>query len=564
MRMESRRTFLKKLMALGAAVPFAGTFERIQSAVAGPMTGSATFAAPLRAQASLSSRQRAGQRVIYSYPGLTVPQALLDKIAAGEVGGVIFFGENVQSSTQIANVTAQLREAQQRSPVSWPLLLMTDQEGGQVRRLPGGPAQSAKQVGASANPSAAASQAGTEAGQTLVAAGMNLNLAPVIDVYRQAGDFDDEFGRSFSNNPLTVATCATAFIGAQQAAGVAATAKHFPGLGTASSSENTDAVPVTLNASLNDLRSIDEVPYVSAIAAGLRLVMTSWAIYPALDPDNPAGLSRTIVQNELRGRLGFKGVTITDALEAGSLGAFGTDGQRAIKAAQAGMDLILCSGRDVSQGEAVTTALANALDNDQINPTEFDAALQRISILRTGSTATSRFFPETGHTLSHGFLAYWNKFGGLPVFGYPITEEFTDATTGFVTQYLERARFEWHPGAWPERFDVELGLLGVELAQNEHLTGTTPFQPISAGDDANCTYYAPTGHRLCFGFRDFWQANGGLAIYGYPISEEFRDPATGFTVQYFERQRLEYHPENPPQWQVEGGLLGVQLLPSGK
>jgi beta-N-acetylhexosaminidase len=566
MQMESRRTFLKKLMALGAVVPFAGAFERIQSAVAGPVTGAAPFTAgvQMQAQATLSSRQRAGQRVIYSYPGLTVPQALLDKIAAGEVGGVIFFGDNIQSSAQIANVTAQLRQAQQQSPVSWPLLLMTDQEGGLVRRLPGGPTQSAKQVGASANPSAAATQAGTEAGQTLAAAGMNVNLAPVLDVYRQAGDFDDEFERSFSNNPQTVANCASAFIGAQQAVGVAATAKHFPGLGAASSSENTDAVPVTLHVSLNDLHTIDEVPFASAINAGARLVMTSWAIYPSLDASNPAGLSRTIVQNELRGRLGFSGVTITDALEAGALGAFGNNGQRAVKAAQAGMDLILCSARDVSQGEAVTTALANALDGGQIDAAEFDAALQRIVILRTSSTANGRFFPETGHTLSHGFLAYWNKYGGLPVFGYTITEEFTDASTGFVTQYLERARFEWHPGAWPERFDVELGLLGVELAQKEHLSGTTPFQPIEAGDDANCTFYEPTGHRLCFGFRDFWQSNGGLAIYGHPISEEFHDASTGFTVQYFERQRLEYHPENPPQWQVEGGLLGRQLLPPGE
>ncbi|MGN6811878.1 MAG: hypothetical protein ACTHMP_13485 [Thermomicrobiales bacterium] len=127
-------------------------------------------------------------------------------------------------------------------------------------------------------------------------------------------------------------------------------------------------------------------------------------------------------------------------------------------------------------------------------------------------------FPQTGHSVAPPFFPYWQDQGGLPVFGYPLTEEYTDAQTGFVRQYLERARFEWHPGAWPERFDVELGLLGVELAQKEHLTGTTPFQPITAGDDANCTFYEPTGHRLCFGFRDFWHANGGLAIYGYPIS----------------------------------------------
>jgi peptidoglycan/xylan/chitin deacetylase (PgdA/CDA1 family) len=171
------------------------------------------------------------------------------------------------------------------------------------------------------------------------------------------------------------------------------------------------------------------------------------------------------------------------------------------------------------------------------------------------------FFPQTGHTVGHGFLRYWQNFGGLPVFGYPITDEYTDAQTGLITQYFQRARFEWHPGAWPSRYDVELGLLGVEFAQQQGLTGTTPFQPVHAASDSDCTFYPQTGHRLCFGFRDYWNANGGLAIFGYPISEEFKDPNTGFTVQYFERQRFEYHPENPPAWQVEGGLLGSELLP---
>jgi peptidoglycan/xylan/chitin deacetylase (PgdA/CDA1 family) len=174
------------------------------------------------------------------------------------------------------------------------------------------------------------------------------------------------------------------------------------------------------------------------------------------------------------------------------------------------------------------------------------------------------FFPQTGHSLSHGFLRYWQQFGGLPIFGYPITEEYTDPQTGIVTQYFERARFEWHPGAWPSHYDVELGLLGVELAQQEQLTGTAPFQPVMGSENPNCTFYPQTGHWLCFGFRDYWQSHGGLTIFGYPISEEFTDPATGLTVQYFERQRLEYHPENPPAWQVEGGLLGDQLAPQPK
>jgi len=101
---------------------------------------------------------------------------------------------------------------------------------------------------------------------------------------------------------------------------------------------------------------------------------------------------------------------------------------------------------------------------------------------------TTIYFPQTGHSISHGFLRYWQQFGGLPIFGYPITEEYTDPQTGLVTQYFERARFEWHPGAWPSHFDVELGLLGTELAQQQGLLTTAPFQPVTGGSNGNCTY----------------------------------------------------------------------------
>ena len=320
---------------------------------------------------------------------------------------------------------------------------------------------------------------------------------------------------------------------------------------------------MTLPVDFATLRAVNEAPYVAAIAAGVQLVMLSWAVYPALDADYPAGISATIARGELRDRLGFRGVTITDALEAGGLNGFGDDGARAVLAAQAGMDLILCSGRDVAQGQAVTAALADALDGGQLDADDFGAAFNRVTALRYGP-ATSRYFPETGHAVGGGFLAYWNQFGGLPVFGYPLTDAYNATDVGLVTQYFERARFEWHPGAWPERYDVELGLLGVELAQRDDLSGTTPFLPLPDGtqSDANCTFYPASGHRLCFGFRDFWTAHGGLEILGYPISEEFQDSATNLTVQYFERQRLEWHPENTPEWQVEGGLLGSELLPS--
>ena len=357
--MENRRTFLKQLLALGVAAPLTTAHSM---ALAGVVRRGGPQARTISARAS--SRQLAGQRVIYSYAGLSVPDTLLQAIRAGEAAGVIFFGENITSVAQIAAVTSQLRQAQQDSPIQAPLLLMTDQEGGLVRRLSGAPERSEKQIGQAADPVAAPQQAGAAAGENLGGVGMNVNLAPVLDVYRQPGDFTDQHQRSYSQSPQTVADCGAAFIAAQQRTGVAATAKHFPGLGPADAEENTDAGPVALNVSLPDLRNIDEAPYTAAIDVGVQLVMLSWARYPALDATYPAGLSQAIVQGELRGQLGFQGVTITDGLEAGALNGFGDPGQRAVLAARAGMDLILCSAQDAGQGQTVTAALAAALDGD--------------------------------------------------------------------------------------------------------------------------------------------------------------------------------------------------------
>jgi len=113
-------------------------------------------------------------------------------------------------------------------------------------------------------------------------------------------------------------------------------------------------------------------------------VMVSWAVYPALAKNTPAGLSSAIVNGELRNRLGFRGVTITDALEAGALQAFGTTGQRATLAARAGMDLILCSSQRAGQGRQARDALATGLGNGTLSASVFDAALTRIIALRTG------------------------------------------------------------------------------------------------------------------------------------------------------------------------------------
>jgi len=334
----------------------------------------------------LSTQQLAGQRIIYAYAGLKPPTSLLSATRAGEAAGVIFFAPNVSSASQLRGVIAQLQRAALASPLHTRLLMLTDQEGGEVRRLPGPPALSEKQIGQSANGAALAASAGAGAGANLSSAGVNVNLAPVLDVYRRSGNFIDEFQRSYSSNPATVARLGAAFIGAQQHKGVAATAKHFPGLGAAARSQNTDLRPTKLNLSLATLRAIDEVPFKSAIGAGVKLVMASWATYPALDPSRPAGLSSKVIGGELRGRLGFKGVTITDGIDAGAVTPFGSLAQRSVLAAAAGADLILCAATNPNDnspsiGITARNAIASALGH-QLGRAAAQQAATRILALR--------------------------------------------------------------------------------------------------------------------------------------------------------------------------------------
>lgn len=336
----------------------------------------------------LSLAQLAGQRIIYSYGGLTPPQELLTLIRNGEAAGVIFFSPNIASPQQLRAVVGELQAANTSSPVHAPLLMMTDQEGGLVRRLPGAPLLSEKQIGASPKASALASQAGTSAGENLRSVGLNVNLAPVLDVYRQAGNFIDEYQRSYGSNPELVSNLGGTFITAQQQTGVAATAKHFPGLGTATTDEDTDTGPVTLDPSLTELRSVDEVPFQVAITAGVKLVMVSWATYPALDARLPAGLSSAVIHGELRGRLDFRGVTITDSLDAGALDAYGDFAQRAVLAAHAGADLLLCSTESddsttLSSGLDALEGLVAALANNRLDRRYAEEAAGRVISLRS-------------------------------------------------------------------------------------------------------------------------------------------------------------------------------------
>ncbi|KAI1811678.1 glycoside hydrolase family 3 protein [Poronia punctata] len=325
----------------------------------------------------------AAAHVIFSYTGTDHPAEL--KTLAGEcgIGGVILFKDNVDSNLGSYLDSLQTAYAAGGCDITGPLLMLTDQEGGQVLRLPGGPTLSEKEIGQQKDVTAAANSAGVQAANALKAYSNNGNLAPVLDVFHEAGDFEDQYERSYSDDPAIVAQAAVSFIKAQQGLGVVATAKHFPGLGAAASDENTDARPVTIDRSLDDLRSIDEAPYADAIAAGVGMIMPSWALYPALDDTYPSGISKKWVQGELRDRLGYDGVVVTDAIEAGGLNNFGSDaGERSVLAISAGQDLILAAAHEVSQGQAIVEALVAAVDDGTIDADYFAASTERIRKLR--------------------------------------------------------------------------------------------------------------------------------------------------------------------------------------
>ncbi|PZS00981.1 MAG: hypothetical protein DLM69_05680, partial [Candidatus Chloroheliales bacterium] len=167
---------------------------------------------------------------------------------------------------------------------------------------------------------------------------------------------------------------------------------------------------------------------------------------------------------------------------------------------------------------------------------------------RAGEAA--RLYPETGHTLAEPFLSYYDAHGGLALFGYPLTE--ATQQNGYLTQYFERERFEYHPEL-PGAYRVSLGLLGRE--QTALWLDQTPFRaaPSTVGG-----YFVATQHNISADFQDYWTRNGGLALFGYPISEAYLDH--GFMVQWFERARFELHPELPPAYRVSLGLLGTEAL----
>ena len=280
----------------------------------------------------LALPQQVGQLILLRFTGTVAPGYVRAALRARRAAGAILFRDNVAAPEQLRALTSALRRAGGRPVVA------VDQEGGAVRIVPWAPPT----VSAPAQASAGSVRADAEAAaRALRSVGITVSLAPVGDVPSVAGSALG--GRAFSSDPGIASDATAAAVEGWRAGGVAATAKHFPGLGGAT--VNTDDGPATIMRSRMQLQGTDLRPFEAAIGAGVPLVMVGHALYPALDRDRIASQSSAIVERLLRGRLGFRGVVVTDSMEARASLATGAVELASERALQAGADLLLLTGR---------------------------------------------------------------------------------------------------------------------------------------------------------------------------------------------------------------------------
>jgi len=323
-----------------------------------------------------SLEQLVGQRLVVAMAGTTPSPALLARVRAGQVGGVILFGANVRTSPQVRALTNALQAAA-RAGGRPALLIAVDQEGGGVRRIRWAPpTRSAAELGTLSTAKVEAS--GLATARALRAVGVNVDLAPVADVPSVPGSFIAAQRRAFSTDPTRAAVLTTAFARGLGAGGVAATAKHFPGLGRATAS--TDTQPVTISASRALLAS-DIGPFRALVAGRVPLVMLSSATYSALDAK--PGAWSPAVEALLRKTLGFEGATITDALEGVAATHDRTVASAAVLAAQSGADLLLVTSGEATS-DAVFGRLVAAASQGKIPRPALERSYDRILALKRG------------------------------------------------------------------------------------------------------------------------------------------------------------------------------------
>ena len=320
--------------------------------------------------------QLVGQHLLVRMEGSTPSKSFLRRIRAGQVGGVVLFQNNA-TAAQVPALVAKLQAAA-RAGGQLPLVIAVDQEGGVVKRLPGPPT-----LAPSAMSTAAVSRAqGIATGRYLRGLGINVDLAPVLDVPANSADFI--FSRAFATSAAAVASRGVPFAQGLVAGGVAATAKHFPGLGRLA--QSTDYAPETVHASKAALGN-DLIPFKRAIAAGVPAVMVGTAVYPAYGDDLPAACSPAIVTRLLRGSLHFDGVVLSDDLDTAGVSARIAPSQATVWAVKVGVDMVYIAGVNGSGGDAIGehayAALLRAAKDGALTHAALLASYNRIAAFKS-------------------------------------------------------------------------------------------------------------------------------------------------------------------------------------
>jgi beta-N-acetylhexosaminidase len=332
----------------------------------------AAYAAP-RSTPTLA--QLVGQHLLVRMQG-TIPSAsFLRRIRTGQIGGVVLFQNNA-TPAQVPALVAKLQAAA-RSGGQLPLVIAVDQEGGVVKRLPGPPT-----LAPSAMRSAAVARAqGIATGRYLRGLGINVDLAPVLDVPASGADFI--FSRAFATSPAEVAARGVPFAQGLVAGGVAATAKHFPGLGRLT--QSTDYVLETVHASKTALAA-DLIPFKKAIAASVPAVMVGTAVYPGYGDDLPAACSAGVVTRLLRGTLHYEGVVLSDDLDTAGVSARIAPTQATVQAVKVGVDMVYIAGVNGSGGDAIGerafAALLRAAKDGTLTHAALIASYNRIAAFK--------------------------------------------------------------------------------------------------------------------------------------------------------------------------------------
>lgn len=328
-------------------------------------------AAPPR---QLPLEQAVGQLLLMSFDETTVPDYIRRRLRDGQGTGVILFAKNASDAQTLKGITEGVQRAAKGGA-----LIATDQEGGEIRSFPfAAPEQSQATV---TSPAAAASTARVAA-RELRANGINVNLAPVADIGSGIGSV--MAGRAYPGDAQEVSRLVSAAVRAYGDR-VAATAKHFPGLGRAA--VNTDDEPVTLDAPRPELNS-DLEPFKAAIGEKVPIIMSSHALYTGLDAHDIASQSKPILTDVLRDELGFKGAIVTDSIEAEAVLDRSGIAEAAERSIAAGTDLILMSGS--RSWNEIQPRLLRRARSDRAFAARVRAAAERVLALKRRLGLTSQ------------------------------------------------------------------------------------------------------------------------------------------------------------------------------